>query len=506
MIVSWLIYAVFVTVLLGLAAYAAERALRLAGRPARLVWLGTMSFSVLIPGATFAIRTWMPETALGLPSVGFSELVLPALWTAGDTAVSAWTTQRVTELALSAAWVVASLALLGLLVHSQWRLRRERAGWLRARVDGVPVLVSRRTGPATVGSLRPRVVFPEWALALPSARREMILRHELEHVRARDGLVALVGFGLAALAPWNPTLWWMLARLRLAQEMDCDRRLLTSGVPVRGYVDLLMTTGQPALHAALAAPGLSFSQSTLRKRILQMTHIPRPSSLVQATAIGAVAIGLGLLACDTPAPGDTDSLTGPTASAVATEEAVEDLHFGPRDVAGHVMEKIEWNEESTTLDLPFGTWAERGVTLDLLVEDELDKLRDLSPMDREARIRQLHLRVEDDLRKAKESTDDHDVGTFGAARDHTFRLRKLEMAPDAGAEFFKRMDLDRISEDAPSLLVLDGMIWEGSREELKFRLSENRPTQVEVLAGPEAEARFGARAASGAILLETDGN
>jgi len=464
MIVSWLLYAAWVAALLSLGAWAAERALRLVGRPARLLWLGAMILSVLIPSVTGALRAWGPEASLALPSVGLSELVLPALRSVAESGAAEWTGQRRTDLVLAATWGAATIALLTLLVGAQWRLRRERAGWIRTHVDGVPVLLSRRTGPATVGGLRPRVVLPEWAVALPTAQREMILRHELEHVRARDGLIALAGFALTALAPWNAPLWWMLARLRLAQEMDCDRRLLAAGVPIRGYVNLLMTSGRPALGASLAAPGLSFSPNTLRKRILQMTHIPRRSSLFQATAIGTVAVGLGLLACDTPAPGENTGLTGPAADVVPSNSAVE---VGPEEVA-----------------------VEEAVLVKLLGMLGIRALRSETRRAEETAVRLKVLPLDS-------STERPVVPALAATVDAKARTERLERV---------RLAVGPLLEDQPSLIVLNGEIWEGSREELKRRLSESETVETHLLAGPEAVARFGARAADGATVIDTEGN
>lgn len=508
MILSWLFYAAWIGGLLGLSALAAEHALRLAGRPTRLVWLGAMALSVLIPGVVAAIRFWIPEASLALPSVGLSELVLPALLVAGDAAGSGWTGQRAVELALAAAWLAGSVALLGLLVHSQWRLRRERAGWINTQVDGVPVLVSQKTGPATVGGLRPRVVLPEWAVGLPAASREMILRHELEHVRARDGLLALVGFATAALVPWNPALWWMLTRLRLAQEMDCDRRLLASGVPVRSYVDLLMTSGRPAMRAALAAPGLSFSRSTLRKRILQMTHKPGRRSLVKAAGGGAVAIGLGLLACDTPAPESTQGLTGPSAAVVDTD-------IDASGTARRVIEKLEAADGS--LHSSGGTWTEGDVTLDLAFGEEGGLTEDVH-------LREYNEWVEGPDHELQALDEDLIQGEY-EFRERDGSLTLLEIAPldasaDAGeqaarlklvkeelaasrGEMRARVKLDPNAEE-PSLVVLNGEIWRGDAETLKQRLAGLR-VEAQILNGQEAVARFGPEAADGAVVIDTEG-
>lgn len=514
MILSWLFYAAWIGGLLGLSALAAEHGLRLAGRPTRLIWLGAMAISILIPGGVVVIRFWIPEAGLALPSVGLSELVLPAFLAAGDAAGSGWTGQRAVDLALAGAWLAGSAALLGLLVHSQRRLRRERAGWIHTEVDGVPVLVSRKTGPATVGSLRPRVVLPEWAVGLPVASREMILRHELEHVRARDGLVALAGFAVAALVPWNPAVWWMLTRLRLAQEMDCDRRLLASGVPVRGYVDLLMTSGRPAMPAALAAPGLSLSRSTLRKRILQMTHIPGRTSWVKAAGVGAVAIGLGLLACDTPAPDTAPGLTGPNGAVVEADQAANGAaNGGANGAAKRVIEELDergtWTSDDGTHDVAFTEDGNLSTDVHLREQNEWvdgpdHELRvvDEDPIQGEYKFRERNESMMH-FDRAPLDSEGLDVAVDGDEQALAKWKRANEEVAASRGEIRRRVKLDPNAE-APSLVVLNGEIWRGDAETLKQRLAGLR-VETQILSGAEAAVRFGPEAADGAVVIDTEG-
>src|SRR5690606_16709456 len=95
-------------------------------------------------------------------------------------------------------------------------------------------------GPALVGFVRPAILLPRWAMELPAAERELILRHEEEHRRAGDGTLLFVALLALVLMPWNAPLWWQVRRLRLAVEVDCDRRVVRRSTDVRRYALLLV--------------------------------------------------------------------------------------------------------------------------------------------------------------------------------------------------------------------------------------------------------------------------
>jgi hypothetical protein len=469
MILSWISYALLVSGLLAIAAWMADRSLRLVGRPARLVWLTALALSVFVPLGWYAARTWLPETAL--PSAGLGAIALPSLsslWVAGSTAGAAQTGLRLADLAFPLTWIAISLATLLLMALTQSRLRAERASWRSESVAGVPVLVSRGTGPATVGVLRPQIVLPEWALELPRARQDMILEHELEHVRAHDGLIALAGFSLTALVPWNPALWWMLGRLRLAQEMDCDQRLIASGVPVRGYLEVLLSAGGPAPRATLAAPGFSFPRNSLRRRVLQMTHRPGRISTIRAMLLGTSAIGLGLLACDAPAPAELDDTPAPNAAIAPGTEADGTLHKLREYRFGSDLDPSEEGPE-----------ADAEGTLYLKIES----FGEAVPFGEAVKLRE--------LKEARELDAD-----LEAYEEHV----KLRFGPDSPTEIHEGEEPNRVEL---SILIIDGEEFVGPTTDLKARIGTLEIETVEVVSGPRAVELYGPRAADGVIIVTT---
>ena len=237
MIAAWMLYSAVAAALVGLAAAGADRALRLLGRPTRWAWAAALAVSVLFPAAAWRLAVTdatRPARAVTTPAAGAEPFV--AATAAGpslDELLARATVVEVPTAALArldrplvVAWLALSLALAGWFLLAHRRLRRARREWRPAVVEQAPVLVSGRTGPAVAGVLRAAVVLPEWALAADRSLLQLMLAHEQEHVRAGDPRLLAGAAAAVALMPWNPALWWQLHRLRLAVEIDCDRRVL----------------------------------------------------------------------------------------------------------------------------------------------------------------------------------------------------------------------------------------------------------------------------------------
>ncbi len=325
MIVAWLVYSLVVSALLAVAALAADRALRLAGRSSRWVWLVALGASVLVPLMEWlvpgSVRTTLPPLAGGV-------MALPAIG-AGTVDVVGRGVPLSLEALVLVGWASLTLALLLYTTLSALALRRRRATWRRAELDGGPVLVSEDTGPAAVGLIRGVVVVPEWVLGLDGARRRLLVRHEREHVRARDPAVQLVGLLAVVALPWNPVAWWLLARLRLAIELDCDARVLGEESDAVAYGSLLLEMGRRRSRLRLAAVSLAEPTSMLERRI-RMIGRPLKRNRWKAAVFAALAGVAVAVACEAPAPTENAPLEpGALEETSLSRIVVEDAAPGP---------------------------------------------------------------------------------------------------------------------------------------------------------------------------------
>ena len=106
-------------------------------------------------------------------------------------------------------------------------------------------------------------------------------------------LTLVLGSTVLALMPWNAPLWLMAKRLRLAIEVDCDRRVLREDhCDVQTYGSLLVDVGRRKGGVVYAGAGFSWARSLLEHRILQMTARSGGRRSLRA---GGLLMGLALV-------------------------------------------------------------------------------------------------------------------------------------------------------------------------------------------------------------------
>jgi hypothetical protein len=344
MIAHWIAYCAATGMLLALGGLALERALRAAALPTRWAWLAAMLLTLAIPAGMRALPREAAPASLprvAAPAGAAGERLSPF-----DLPLEPSSRRRVDLAALDRplllAWGAASGATLLALLAMAAVLRRRRSGWRAAELAGVPVLISRDTGPAVVGLVRSRIVLPEWAAESDPEQRALLLEHETEHLRAGDPRLLAVGLAALVLAPWNPAVWWQLRRLRLAMEIDCDARVLRRRGDVRAYGSLLLEVGRRASGSALAVAAFSEPASFLERRIRIMTMPRERSPWTRAAGFGVLALGLAAAACETPAP--TSIAPAPVERVYSAADAPQGLQhakLSPRDaIARHFPEVL----------------------------------------------------------------------------------------------------------------------------------------------------------------------
>jgi beta-lactamase regulating signal transducer with metallopeptidase domain len=300
MMAAWMLHATWIAALLGFGASLLDWALSAYRRPARSAWTLAMlvaaASTILVPVLS---RMTVVPAASPLAVAASSGTELPGLWASLRAALESpvdrfgLTSERLTalDLPLLVAWIASSLALLVVLMLSQRRLWRDRSGWKIAAYAGTSVRISPDLGPAVIGCWRPEIVIPAWALGLDDASKTLVARHEMEHVRAGDQRLLAIGVASVVVAPWNPLLWWMLQRLRLAIEIDCDRRSIGPDNPVRDYAELLIELGARVRPAGIPVAAIAEGRSMLVRRIRSFTGtVPRGRGPRALAAVGCMLV------------------------------------------------------------------------------------------------------------------------------------------------------------------------------------------------------------------------
>ena len=300
--IAWMAYAALVGAIVAAGGMAMEQLAAAMGRPRRIAWLAALALGIAIslaggwgdPVAAPVEEAAAPESEpTGRSVAGDLWRAVPAVPVPRD-----GTASRVALLA----WGAGSLAAMAVLAGVLAVVARGRRRWERRRVLGADLYVSRRFGPALVGVARPRVVIPRWVTELEPGARDAIIRHELEHARAGDHLALLYGGLVAAAFPWSPAIWWMYRRLRAAVELDCDQRVLASGIGVADYGDVLLGAGARARGRWGFAPAMGQPRTLLERRLKTMSEKRRRLNAGRAALLVAAAAGSVALACGTPVP------------------------------------------------------------------------------------------------------------------------------------------------------------------------------------------------------------
>lgn len=340
MTLSLMLCGVLIAAALTLAAHVLHVQERAVNRPVRWIWAATMGLTVLLTaivplreriGAT-RTRTLDPEvSAAGQlvlePTRDRSALEALSARVRAGAIVTLAPVRSMLQLSADAspavqvaarnAWLAVSTVLLLLLIAVHRRARRTAASWQRAQVFGTEVRLSEHAGPAVIGLNPMEIVLPSWVLRRAPEEQQLVLRHELEHMRAHDPALLVSACLAVAVMPWNPLLWYALSRLRLAVEIDCDRRVLQRGVAPLTYGRLLLDLSEHPSSLSHSLPALSYHTSHLERRLLAMTARPARFVIARRVSGGVVAAAALLAACESKLPTSAEVENMDAAAAVA---------------------------------------------------------------------------------------------------------------------------------------------------------------------------------------------
>jgi bla regulator protein blaR1 len=297
-----ILYVIVLSTALGIAANLLERDLP-ARWPRRWIWCAVIALSVTIP-AIYRTRHAATIGEVHAAHGAHGEVHRDAMGLSGALHGEWLAHVESYDGVINRIWLLASGTMIFLgLVSAVRVLLVLRSGRRRGQavVDGIPVVVTESLGPATVGLLRCRVVVPRWVLALPGSERQYVLRHEDEHRRSHDALLLFVASLSLILIPWNLALWWLIRRLHLAIEMDCDRRVVSALGDATAYGTLLLRVAEAASRGPRLQPALLGRVGMLERRLtLLVSSVPRNRMMRVLAPLAACAVLLAALSMPHP--------------------------------------------------------------------------------------------------------------------------------------------------------------------------------------------------------------
>ncbi|WP_313918987.1 M56 family metallopeptidase [Tahibacter sp.] len=288
---------------------------RLAGGTPRYT-LGLISFAALMAAPVITAAVLLADSgATGAASVATSGLSTTLV--ASDAAPEALLQQWTDYLPWLVALWVCGVAVLSLRAVLHWRglnrlIRQGMTlpGWnqrlhqlcAQFGLGKVGLLYSTRIEtPTLVGWIRPVILLPAAvALGFPAAQIELILAHELGHLRRWDHIVNLVQVIAETVLFYHPVVHWISRDLRDQREICCDELVLRlSKANPRDYVATLADLEQLRLDGS-AALALQATGGVLLERVQHIAKLPTtrldvraPVRLLPLFVVGAAVIVLG---------------------------------------------------------------------------------------------------------------------------------------------------------------------------------------------------------------------
>ena len=196
--------------------------------------------------------------------------------------------------------------------------------------------------PAVIGWLRPVILVPTSALTgLTPQQLELLLAHELAHVRRYDYLMNIVQCVIETLLFYHPAVWWVSQRIRNEREHCCDDLV----VQVCGDRHLYATALVEMERIRSAPPGLALAATggsllhRVRRLILPTATRAEFFPRWAAGVAGVIAVTVALLATG------SDRVSGePTGTAVVgdTLRAKPDTVVLHPDPSQPLAQRFDW--------------------------------------------------------------------------------------------------------------------------------------------------------------------
>ena len=216
--------------------------------------------------------------------------------------------------ALVAMWAVGCLAATATALRRSRQMLAliNRAAWAPAGVQTMASELAGRFGlkhvpairvsddvetPLVAGLRRPTILLPAHRfLELPSRQQQMVLGHELAHVKRADLWLGCAPALAERLFFFHPLVRLATREYAFWREAACDAAVITAlDAPPQEYGRLLLHLGITRQRPALAAAGASWSFLSLKRRIEMLRQSSGRSLLTRAVTVSAVAFSLAAM-------------------------------------------------------------------------------------------------------------------------------------------------------------------------------------------------------------------
>lgn len=170
-----------------------------------------------------------------------------------------------------------------------WQRIASRLGLAFGLRDSVRLVVSRRVDvPSVVGWIKPVVLLPVSSFSgLTTEQLEMVLAHELAHIRRHDFLINAMQSVVETLLFYHPAVWWLSRQIRIERENCCDDLAVSVCGDPLAYA---RTLTQLEELRGLPSPAVSANGGSLMERIRRLVASQSERTLFSSGWTAAAAI------------------------------------------------------------------------------------------------------------------------------------------------------------------------------------------------------------------------
>lgn len=149
--------------------------------------------------------------------------------------------------------------------------------------------------PLVIGYFRPLVLLPVYIVTgLPESQLELILAHELAHIRRHDYLVNLLQTLIETLFFYHPAVWWLSRQIRHERENCCDDVAISLSANRADYGRALLAIEE--LRAAAPALSLAAGGGRLVARIRRVAGRESTPRAAGGIALAVFVVPVAILA------------------------------------------------------------------------------------------------------------------------------------------------------------------------------------------------------------------
>jgi beta-lactamase regulating signal transducer with metallopeptidase domain len=126
--------------------------------------------------------------------------------------------------------------------------------------------------PVVIGWLKPVILLPTSVLTgMPSEQIEVIIAHELAHIRRHDYIVNLIQTVVVTLLFYHPAIWWVSSQIRTERECCCDEMVVKR---TDRHLDYAMALAHVAkMHSDNPGLAVAASSGSLLERLQRLAGL-----------------------------------------------------------------------------------------------------------------------------------------------------------------------------------------------------------------------------------------